>query len=105
MTYAAVAMFFVLAVLLTYQIYKLIKTLKEHLRFFGKNKNTFKKEICTLLTVLSVFDLSYILRIVLDSTVFIKFFGSPTEKNDYFDQVVYLLVTNFLYDCFPILFL
>jgi hypothetical protein len=75
LSYLITALFIVLSILLTACIITLISTLKQHSQqFIGVNMKTFKNEIWNLQLVLGVFVSSYILRIVLSLTIFIKLF-------------------------------
>lgn len=64
---------------------------------------TFKNEICNLQLVLGVFVTSYILRIVLSFTMFSNLFEE--DNTSYFYKALYLIITGYVYDILPILFL
>jgi len=81
LSYLITALFIVLTILLTACIITLISTLKQHSQqFIGVNMKTFKNEIWNLQLVLGVFVSSYILRIVLSLTMFIKLFGDENTS-------------------------
>lgn len=65
---------------------------------------TFKNEICNLQLVLGVFVTSYILRVVLSFAIFARLFGEDSARSNFY-KALYLIITGYVYDIIPILFL
>ncbi len=65
---------------------------------------TFKNEICNLQLVLGVFVTSYILRVVLSFAAFPRIFREDSTHSNFY-KALYLIITSYVYNIIPILFL
>ena len=94
--------FFVLFILLTVTVKTLIKKLKVKSETLGASEdeagdNFFKKEIKTLSTILIIFSISYLLRVVYDLCAVMPY------RLDFFPQFMINLLATIPFDLLPLL--